>query len=181
MDQGSRIEDLTAVVVLTLMVGIVVKFMLLLLGVSGPIGLISVGLAALAGYVCRPKGGNGDWREGTGLITLIAGLAFLGIAYVFSPGYTLPAHDPIAVPVLANVIAQGKLPIEAFEIGTSAATYPPGQPILLSAVGAALTPVDQLLALKWLVLASVSLIPLTWAWFHHRFFGSVSYVSLVIC
>ena len=181
MDTGSRNESLILIAVLALTVWIVIKWFLLVVGFSDGVTLFAIVLSASVGYLYRPK----DWTRQLGgdarYIGLMAGLAFLTVARVFFAGHTLPAHDPIAVPVLANIIAKGQTPFEVFEIGTSAATYPPGQPILLSAIREFLTSVDQLLALKWLVIAAVSLIPLSWAWFHKRLFGSESYVTLVVC
>jgi hypothetical protein len=100
---------------------------------------------------------------------------FLGFGLVlvtYWAGYALPAHDPIAVPTLAHVVIEGSLPLEVYPPGTSAHSYPPGQPIIISAL-AWLSPIDRIFSLKIMGLLAVALTPSAWAWLHYRLFPDV--------
>lgn len=93
------------------------------------------------------------------------------IAIVYHAGYILPAHDPIAVPLLAKTIASGSLPLDAFTVGSSAYTYPPGYPILFAPIMRFVPPVDAYFVFKIASLATILLIPVTWAWMQQRLFS----------
>lgn len=110
-----------------------------------------------------------SWRPLAPLAAIVAGAGLL-IFGVFYSGYTLPSHDPIAIPVLARSIVEGRLPLTAYEQGSSAFSYPPGLPILLAMVAGWLDPIDRLLVFKVIVLSAVTMVPANWAWMHLRLF-----------
>lgn len=128
-------------------------------------------VAAALTYAFRIKIGCPSSR---GLMTApYVALCFIATVFVFATfwsGYTLPAHDPIAVPSLANVIIAGHLPIDVYPSGSFAYAYPPGQPLLLSALHPLFGPVERLFVFKVVVLATVAFLPAAWSLLHYRLF-----------
>jgi len=113
-------------------------------------------------------------------VITVAAFAVL-IVSVYHRGYVLPAYDPIAVPLLAKTVASGHLPIDIFQIGSSAYAYPPGYPILFSPVMRFVPPVDAYFIFKVASLTTILLIPITWTWMQQRLFpiGATSWQVLL--
>ncbi|VVN93147.1 hypothetical protein [Pseudomonas fluorescens] len=86
------------------------------------------------------------------------------ILYIYWNGGTLPADDPVAIPTFSQAIDLNKTLVDYYAKGTSGHSYPPGAPILYSYILGWLTPINALLAFKIINIASLWLIPLTWAW-----------------
>jgi hypothetical protein len=101
----------------------------------------------------------------------IVAITALYMIVVYFAGFTLPAHDPIAVPTLAKAAAKGLLSTQVYEAGSSAYTYPPGEPILLAPFIVLLGPINTLFAFKIATLATYALTPATWAMLHGRAFA----------
>lgn len=98
---------------------------------------------------------------------VILGFGFI-IATTYGAGYVLPTYDPIAVPLLAKTILGGMLPLDAFPMGSSAHSYPPGYPILFAPMLAVLPFTDSLLFFKILNISTIVLIPACWAWMQEQ-------------
>ncbi|MBM1173048.1 hypothetical protein [Microvirga arabica] len=131
-------------------------------------GAFILGLAA-----CRPisdASARVPGRASTSNCVVVVSFFIAFIAFVYRSGYVLPAHDPIAVPLLAKIVTFGKLSLDEFVRGSSAYSYPPGYPILFSPVMAFVPAVDAYFVFKVLNIATVALIPVTWAWMQKRLF-----------
>lgn len=102
-------------------------------------------------------------------ICVVAAFATLLVSTYYK-GYVLPAHDPIAVPLLSKVIASGKLPVDVFVPGSSAYSYPPGYPIIFAPLMALLPTPEVYFVFKLINLLTIALIPVTWTWMQRRLF-----------
>lgn len=102
-------------------------------------------------------------------LAITLGFGFM-IVTTYGSSYILPAHDPIAVPLLAKTILGGTLPLDAFPAGSSAHSYPPGYPMLFAPMLAVLPAADSLLLFKILNITTIAMIPASWAWMQQRIF-----------
>jgi hypothetical protein len=110
---------------------------------------------------------HGDKRKSILLIVVI----FFYLGWIYSNGFVLPAHDPIAVPTFASILNQGKPLYEYYTLGESGATYPPGIPLLLSVIYIFLDDTWVLLIFKVLCILAVCLLPFSWSWLAKRIFN----------
>jgi hypothetical protein len=155
---------------------VAVRFVLLRAGLSVPATEVPVlalvlTVGALVGNALPPPAAH---RCGWDVVAalLVTAVAAVTIAVPMWPGYILPTHDPIAVPLFAQIVATGRLLTEAYAPGDSGFAYPPGFPILLAPLFAVLDPYRVLADFKFASLAIAAAIPLTWAWMLARLFPS---------
>jgi hypothetical protein len=152
--------------VIFLVVFIATKFVALRFGLALFSDVVAAVLGALATWrtsIAVPAKSGTSWPYAAAIL-----VAFAFLAFVYQDGYVLPAHDPIALPTLAEAIHGGALPSEVYEPGTSAHSYPPGMPILIAPLSWVLSEIDRLFALKVIVLLAVAGIPAAWAWLYAR-------------
>jgi hypothetical protein len=157
-------------------VHVVGTFVLLRLGLGflavAPATLaVALAVAALAARATKAQGPARTAHDSAAaiLVTTIAGLM---IAIPMRPGYILPVHDPIAVPLFAQIVATGRLPIDVYVPGDSGFAYPPGFPILLAPLFGVLDAYRVLSAFKLVSIGIAAAIPLTWGWMLARLFPS---------
>ena len=126
----------------------------------------ATGVAQAAGIPARPRSG---WSR---LSWLPAPLfAAAAMVWIYRHGAVLPAHDPLAIPSLAQVLRGGQLPSALFPQGSFAHAYPPGGPILYALLPSALEAARALTLMKMANLLVIALIPATWGWLYHRLHG----------
>jgi hypothetical protein len=101
---------------------------------------------------------------------LIAGISGVVLLVVTSPGYVLPGLDPVIVPTLADALLSHPTTMDVYRPGDPGFAYPPGYPILFSAVSKLLTPLLALFVFKTGTIILVLLLPIGWAWMASRIF-----------
>ncbi|THD73149.1 MAG: hypothetical protein E7813_03260 [Bradyrhizobium sp.] len=101
---------------------------------------------------------------------LITGFAGTVLFVVTAPGYVLVGHDPIIIPTLANGLLSHSTTMEIYQPGDHGFTYPPGYPILFSAISRLLTPLSSLFVFKVGTIILVLLLPVGWVWMAQRVF-----------
>jgi hypothetical protein len=151
-------------------------FVLLRLGLGFPAAALATvaiafavgALAARATKILVPARAAHDSSAAI-LVTAIAGAM---IAIPMWPGYILPVHDPIAVPLFAQIVAGGRLPIDVYAPGDSGFAYPPGFPILMAPLFGLVDAYRVLFAFKLMNIGIAATIPLAWGWMLARLFPS---------
>ncbi len=151
------------------------RFVLLRLGLGFPAAelatlAVALAVAALAAGTMKspmPARTTRDWA----IAILVAVITASAIA-IPMPGYVLPVHDPIAVPLFAQIIAAGRLPLDVYAPGDSGFAYPPGFPIVLAPLFGLFDAYRVLYAFKLISIGVAAAIPFTWGWMLARLFGS---------
>ena len=101
---------------------------------------------------------------------LIIGIAGAVLFVITAPGYVLVNHDPIIVPTLAHALLSHSTTMDTYQPGDPGFTYPPGYPILFSAISRLFTPLSSLFAFKVETIILVMLLPVGWTWMAYRAF-----------
>jgi hypothetical protein len=132
-----------------------------------PVALAIAALAARATKADGPARAARDWAAAVLITAIVASTIAIPMS-----GYVLPVHDPIAVPLFAQVVAAGRLPLDVYAPGDSGFAYPPGFPIVLASLFGLLDAYRVLHAFKLISIGIAAAIPFTWGWMLARLFGS---------
>ncbi|WP_109105363.1 hypothetical protein [Azospirillum sp. TSO35-2] len=111
-------------------------------------------------------------------VVLAAGAGLFALTQV---SHVMTGNDPIIVPTLADSLLSHATTMEVYRPGDPGFTYPPGYPILFSAVSALVPAMTAIFLFKVLSIALVLVLPVGWAWIGLRVFRIGLPFWLLLC